>query len=1492
MCPNMELLLVSICLAICSSAFVSASDPHYVITVPYKLEGGSQEKACVTIQDLNCELHLKLELKKGDHIEVIAEQDITAHDYSHCFTFQVPSVDHDSKDWVFHASGQGEHLKIDDSKKVFIAKKHYSCVIQTDKSTYKPNEIVKLRLVSVDHNYQPSNEKYEKILLLDPNGNYIGQWLDVTPDHGIVDLQYHLANELKLGSYKIIIPDRCQQVFTVAEYVSKRFEVTIKSPPTVTFSANSFHLEVCGIYTYGKKVQGNLDIKICKESYHNWGYLRYNDDDYYDDQDDEEQESEKCINIKHAKTDSNGCLSRDIDLHVFNFSAEERHHLHIKSSLTEDGTGHTESASVNVNIINHQNVQFVDTGFFYHSGVPFNCKVKVTNADDQPIADAAVHILQATEDGYKTLIKLKTGKDGLAQCSLDTNSWTKQVILSAVFPSEEGNDEGNIVDHLDHRTQLWLFPFYSESHSLLSVETRRDTMSCDSDQSVTVDFHISMNPLDSKQDHISFFYMTLSEDDGIHSHEEYKLDMTSTNKASDGSTLHGSFPIKIHLDDHLSPQFSVLVYIILSNGETIAAMNHFEVSSCFKNKVQLKFSEEQVHPGGKVNLEVSAEPGSLCSVRSIDKGYLLKYPQDRSSFAEKIKYSLRRPPVYLTPWDIENDECLENRAVGFFWQEMFDSSFMFKVSNLNIITNTHIRKQVKCDEVGGRSTKLKQAKQDEVRPLSTRRFFQDTWLFDIVAVGPEGHTVLNLTAPDSITKWETDAVCLGKSGIGEIRDVELTTFKPYFIDLIMPYSVVQGEKLKIQAQVFSYDSKCILVGVFLSDADGIDTVQNKDQVRCVCNGHVSHFSWDATASKLNKIKINVQSGSLHIDGDCKEDPLLITKEHDLDSIEKTLEVKPSGYEGQITQTHILYSEDTTKKVTFTLTTPDRLIPGTERAHIIVLGDIMGNIVVNLENLVNLPDGCGEQSISKLSRYCSSLEYLQSSNELTPETKEKFLEHLVEGYQKVLTFQNTTGAFAFFNGGSPNIWITALAVQAISCVQQFIFIDQKNIQEALHWLEETQQPNGCFNNSDSYFCNDIDDDDELSQTAFILIALLEHPIVYNGSIIEKAKSCITKGAANAKKPHTLSMLAYAFTLLGDSELRALMLKRLDDKAETHSGSKHWLSSNYRHGDIEISAYVIMARLSDKTITHQDLEESAHSVRWLASQQNPWGGFSSSRDTTTALQALAKYAKATKQKKGDSTVTIEDDSGFHKEIHIDDHNSLLLHTVDLPKVPGTYTANIKGNGCVYIQSHLHYYSLPDEHDHHFSVNVTTNPAVCSRDAQEKFDVHIDARYTGKRPKTNMVVIKAELLSGYVPDSKSIRKLRRNHEVARVDTLPGEIEIYLHELDHENQHFVFTIQKETHVENLQPANILVYDYYVPVVHSHAEYNTPCSEAHCNVRASERKDCGAPGITKEQCEEKGCCYDTSVVDAKWCFFHGVNIVEVKEDHHSEETQHTQEAH
>ncbi|CAN2390047.1 alpha-2-macroglobulin-like, partial [Pristimantis euphronides] len=539
-----------------------------------------------------------------------------------------------------------------------------------------------------------------------------------------------------------------------------------------------------------------------------------------------------------------------------------------------------------------------------------------------------------------------------------------------------------------------------------------------------------------------------------------------------------------------------------------------------------------------------------------------------------------------------------------------------------------------------------------------------------------------------------------------------------------------------------------------------------------------------------------------------------------------------------------------------------------------MGDLLANVAFNFDRLINLPDGCGEQNLDKIFRLVAILNYLKSIEELTPDKKAKILEELVKAYQKQLTFKYKDGSYSLFPGDSVNIWLTASIFRAFSDSQDWIYIDEKHIQEAVNWLQTVQLPSGCFRNEGRHFNNKLEADNEVVVTAFIVISMLEHKTAYNGSIVEDALTCLRKSVADDGSVYSQALLAYAFTLSGDHELRDQILKKLDEKAIKKDGFKHWDIDCGRSGEIVAASYILLAVLSDKrTPATKRLEGSVDIFHWLVTHQTPNGGFYSTQDTNMAIQALAKYAAAIKHMKGDSTVTIRAESGFEKIVHLDKSNSLLIKTVDLPHVPGEYTVGVTGNGLVYLQSHLHYNALPDPSERgHFSLNVSTEPSVCTHETHRKFDVHMDVSYSGKRKNTNMVVILIEPLSGHLPNKASVKKLKNNPAVKRTEIWAKKISIYLDKVTHTTESLVFSLEQETNVENLQPATITVYDYYDPDEHSTVEYNAPCSAAvaHCEVNVGERDDCGQPGITREECERKGCCFNSSTHASKWCFFKG----------------------
>ncbi|CAH6789918.1 Tff3 [Phodopus roborovskii] len=49
-------------------------------------------------------------------------------------------------------------------------------------------------------------------------------------------------------------------------------------------------------------------------------------------------------------------------------------------------------------------------------------------------------------------------------------------------------------------------------------------------------------------------------------------------------------------------------------------------------------------------------------------------------------------------------------------------------------------------------------------------------------------------------------------------------------------------------------------------------------------------------------------------------------------------------------------------------------------------------------------------------------------------------------------------------------------------------------------------------------------------------------------------------------------------------------------------------------------------------------------------------------------------------------------------------------------------------------------------------------------------------------------------------------------------------------------------------------------------AEY-VGLSPNQCMVPAKVRVDCGYPSVTEEQCNNRGCCFDSSIRNVPWCF-------------------------
>lgn len=76
---------------------------------------------------------------------------------------------------------------------------------------------------------------------------------------------------------------------------------------------------------------------------------------------------------------------------------------------------------------------------------------------------------------------------------------------------------------------------------------------------------------------------------------------------------------------------------------------------------------------------------------------------------------------------------------------------------------------------------------------------------------------LQRNVPHSITNWVTNVFCVSETeGIGFTEETELSSFQPFFVDILTPYSVKKGENLNLLVHMSNYVNYTFPVSCMLS----------------------------------------------------------------------------------------------------------------------------------------------------------------------------------------------------------------------------------------------------------------------------------------------------------------------------------------------------------------------------------------------------------------------------------------------------------------------------------------------------------------------------------------------------------------------------------------------------------------------------------------------------------------------------------------------------
>uniref|UniRef100_A0A8B9E791 A2ML1 protein n=1 Tax=Anser cygnoides TaxID=8845 RepID=A0A8B9E791_ANSCY len=952
-----------------------------------------------------------------------------------------------------------------------------------------------------------------------------------------------------------------------------------------------------------------------------------------------------------------------------------------------------------------------------------------------------------------------------------------------------------------------LRPFVSKSQSFLHIHRLESKLPCSQPQQLQVDYIFNKEALGTE---LSCPWRQV----GPAARTGHAglccpcLDLTSLPVPG----LRGFFSLELPVGPELAPMAAVLCYAVLPSGEMVADSTKLSLAKCLPNKVKLAFSEERALPGSALRLELEAAPSSLCAIRAVDRSVLLLKPEAELSMEEVGGPTGASPPL-AAPWtsrDGGGDDINQGLPASFI-------SFLQDAA-LKLLTNAKIG--TACEEwfgmpvlpdvgfagpTGRRPHKALEVPPIQEEPPAPRSYFPETWLWDLVPVGEEGSVEVPVTVPDAITEWKAGMFCTAPTGLGLSRTITLTAFKPFFVELALPYAVTRGEAFTLAATVFNYLRQCLRVSG-VGRGPGTAPHTKPDASPCGCSaGWRALWELGPPFESAGEVNITISTEAINSEELCGNEEPVVPAQGRVDTVIKPLLVQPGGILVEKAHSSLLCQE-AAEEVSLKL--PANILEGSQRAHVTVMGDIMGNALQNVDRLLAMPYGCGEQNMVRFAPNIYIQQYLEKSGQLTPDIRAKAQGFLQSGYQRELLYKHADGSYSAFgeSDASGNTWLTAFVLKSFGQARAYVAIEEQHITDALRWLQSQQLKTGCFRSVGKLFNNALQGgvSDELSLSAYVTAALLE----LGEPVVSFALQCLE--ASSTDDLYTQALLAYVCGLAGREEQRQARLRSLVQRGV--KGQLFWqrkgkalptesLWAAAAPAEVEMTAYVLLAHLTQPQVSSTDLARASQIVRWLSRQQNPYGGFASTQDTVVALQALAKYATLTYGSNGDFVVTVTAPAGSTQDFVLDASNRLVLQRAALHELPGLYAVQARGQGCVTLR----YNVPPPPSTGTFDLRVETEPKTCSADATPSLSTGLcPCRYTGERPTTNMAVIEAKLPSGYIPDKGSVAEVR--------SPLPL----------HSEETFVFTAMQDFPVRNLQPATVTLYDYYETAL---AKGHRPCT-------------------------------------------------------------------
>ncbi|XP_028280659.1 complement C4-B isoform X2 [Parambassis ranga] len=1266
-----------------------SSQNRFFISAPNVFHIGVSEKVFIQMETPNVPVTLYLEHETGGN--VVSEKNISQYNPSE--KIRTVELKIDSEMWSKLSPSPSYLLLVAESPaftkrqitRVLISKHRGYIFIQTDQPMYNPTQRVNYRIFALNHLMRPQEEMMQ-ISVFNAAGNRVKKTLN-HPAGGIFRSSFFIPSISKMGTWKITahyVGDEANAVsreFKVQKFVLPTFDVDIAMEENYVYlNAEQIKFTISAMYTYGEKVQG---------AYHcQFGVLKKGT------RHDEKQTHDFIKGLELTGSVQNGSAS--VHLQTSELNSKLQNHLnqtlsdllksgkqiYLRVFVTNIQSGEVQEAEVHLPIISQKySIDFSRTRSHFLPGYPLDVVVFVRLPDGTPAAGLPVEINlhPSSEERWQTT----TDQEGAAFHTFNLQDVPE---ITVVVSSDE----------LEKRKTIRRAASPSNSYLYMTFTPMM--------YSVGDSLAITFNTINAPQNG-SIYYMVLSRGMLIESRSvalgvsvKGKLQITAKMVPSfhligyyhnrHGDIIADSvwvdvrdeceIKVKVEKKGPFMPgKHSVLEFDLQDQRAKVALL---AVDKAFyalnaDNKLTPKemFSAMASYDLGCTHSDGADSASVLLNAGlSFMSNSMTKHPKEVGceSLAARQKRSVDlKQELETLKSDFLDTDLKECCSQGFVQipmtrtcQERANRVFLVKKNQtcadafLKCCIKAESLRQRKMQEdnqkgFGRTITEAELEVAIESSFQNVRRFFPPSFEFTEFDVNRKRS--YSLALPDSITTWEIQIVTLSMdTGFCVVKPTEVKAFKDTFVSLTLPYSVKKYEQLSISPVIYNYGDTNLQVAVHMEQTQGLCSPGSATSTSFV------NITLKETSSQFVSFSaVPMVTGSIPI----KIHLFDIEMGWGIDVIEKKLNVQPEGLVQTLEETKTV---ELVGKSTDTLTIdgflPDDTVPDySSNLFISLEGNGFGNSYAKkllsaktIANLIDLPDGCLEQTMTILAPTVLAVRYLDLSDQwfdLPAGSRDDAFDKIETGYMKILSYkQRRTGSYGVFSSVQSSNWVTALVVKMLSLVAQrqtvtfgqqgraAKVVPEEEITDSVIYLLSIQNKDDSFSDQHPVLHRNVleSKDQKAAMTAFITLALHHSRAFVPLQVQNNVEASISRSARylqstldQLQHPYAVAITAYCLAVcLPEGTNHSAMWTKLQAlSTKGKDGCYLWTTDsspqNQKVGTaitVETTAYALLA-----AVELGENEWADKTACWLTTQENYFGGYKSTQDTVMALEALSEY-----------------------------------------------------------------------------------------------------------------------------------------------------------------------------------------------------------------------------------------------------------------------------